>query len=157
RSFNQGLSVGLCRPNPKSTTVKELAGKVTVIVLAEVRPELTIENLLDVKKKTFTGRTLDIEVISSDFQNDVLNLELMLKRRSGDPEDYNWINFATQRLEVTDAKGEKLQFNGVNEQTVGTNSVTIKAMFSANLGSKKAGRPTRLRYLEWVTVSKEVS
>ncbi len=158
RSFNQGLSVGLYKPNPRATAIKELAGKVTVVVLAEVRPEVTVENLLGVKKKTFPGRSLDIEVVSSDYQNDVLTLELSLRRRSGDPDDYNWINFATQRLEVADAKGERFQFNGVNEQTMGTNSVTIKAMFSAHAsGGKKAGKPARLRYNEWVTVSKEVA
>ncbi len=158
RSFNQGLSVGLYRPNPKSTVVKELAGKVTVVMLSEVRPEITIENILDVKKKTFPGRTLDLEVVSTDYQNDALTIEMTLKRRSGDADDYNWINWATQRLEVADAKGEKFQFNGVNEQVVGTNSVTIKAVFSPHTsGGKKAGKPARLRYLEWVTVSKDVT
>jgi hypothetical protein len=158
RSYNQSVGVGLVRPNPKSTTVKELRGTVAVLVLAEVRPELTVENLLSVKKQTFRGQSIDLDVVATDYQNDSLTLDLAVRRRHGNPDDYNWINLLTQRLEVADAAGQRYQFNGTNEQSVGTNTATLKLVFGAHTNNgKKAGKPTRLQYVEWVTATKAVT
>jgi hypothetical protein len=155
RSFNHGFGVSLHRVNQKATAIKELRGKVPAVILSEVRPEVVVPDVLKAKKKRFPGRSVDLEVGAVDYANDVLSLELTVRRRHGDPEDYNWLNILPQRLEVTDAAGGKFQFGGVTNQNAGPNVATSQMQFS-HPGDKKVGKPARLTLVEWVTVSRDV-
>jgi hypothetical protein len=155
RSYAQGFAVGLFRSDRAAAEIKEVRGKVQVAVLSEVRPELVIDDLLAVKKKRFAGRTAEVEVTAADYQNDVLSLEVAIRQRNGDPDDYGWMNTVFQRLEVLDRDGKKFQFNGVNNQNTGPGVATLSMQFAHPPG-KKVGKPARLQLVEWLTVTKDV-
>lgn len=155
RSFTQSFSVALNRADRTATTLKEVRGKVAVSLLSEVRPELVVNNLLTVKKGRFPGRSIDLEIASVDFQNNLLAIELTVKQRQGNPEDFTWLNTVSQRLEVLDAQGKRYQFNGINNQNNGPNVTTLQLQFVAPPQSK-LGPPTRLQYVEWLTINREI-
>jgi len=157
KSYAQGMSIGLNRADRSSTSIKELRGKVMVALLSETRPELVIDDLLKVKKQRFTGRTVEVEVISSDWQNNTLSLEMVVRQRNADPEDYSWTNSVFQRLEVLDANGVKFQFGGLTNQNVGQAVVSMTAQYMAPQGGRKVGPPAKLQYVEWITVNREVA
>ena len=157
RSFNTNFGLSLVRPDRAAESVKELRGKVPVMLLAEVRPEITVPDLLKVRKKRFAGRTVELDVITADFQNDVLTLDLTFRRRGGDPDDYGWLNTLAVRTEVLDAAGAKLRFNGVNNQNNGPGVCGMQLQFTTQGGATKAGKPATLQFVEWVTVTRDVN
>lgn len=157
RSFNTNFAVGLVRGDRSADTLKEIRGKVPVQLLADTRPELVVPDLLTVKKRRFTGRSVELEVVSADFRNDLLTLELQFRRRAGDPDDYTWLNTLAMRVEVLDAAGAKLRFNGVSNQTNGPGVCGMTVQFTVPGGPAKVGKPATLQFVEWVTVTREVS
>ena len=157
RSFSQSFGVSLVRADRTGTSIKELRGKVPVALLGAVRPEVVVPGLLAVKKKSIRGRSLDLEIGAVDFQNGTLALELTFRRRSGDPDDYSWLNGLAQRVEVADAAGNRLRFVGLSSQHNGTNVCTLGLQFTTQAGGRKIGKPERLYFMEWVTVTRAVS
>jgi hypothetical protein len=155
RSFNHGFGVMLHRVSQRATAIRELRGRVPVILVSEARPEIVVADVLTAKGKRFAGRTVDLEVVSVEYANDALSLELTARRKHGDPDDWHWLHVLPQRLEVTDTGGGKYAFNGVFEQNVGQNLVTYQMQF-ANRTGKKLGKPSKLQLVEWVTVTRDV-
>ncbi len=157
KSFAQGFSIPLSRADRTSTSIKELRGKVSVALLSETRPELVIDDLLKVKKQRFTGRTVEVEVVSTDWQNATVTIEMIVRQRNADPEDYAWTNTVYQRLEVLDANGVKYQFGGLTNQNVGPAVISMTAQYLAPQNGRKIGPPVKLQYVEWITVIREVT
>ena len=157
RSFNTNFGVGLVRTDRTAETVKEIRGKVPVQLLADTRPEIVVPELLKVKKQRFTGRSVELEVVSADFRNDLLTLEFQFRRRGGDPDDYTWLNTLAQRVEVLDAAGAKLRPNGVTNQTNGPGVCGMTVQFTVPGGTAKVGKPATLQFVEWVTVTRDVN
>lgn len=156
RSFNTNFGVGLVRTDRAAEWIREIRGKVPVQLLADTRPEIVVPELLTVKKQQFSGRTVDLEVGSADFRNDLLTLDLRFRRRGGDPDDYTWLNTLAMRVEVSDATGAMLRFNGVANQRNGPGVCELTVQFTIPGGAAKVGRPTTLRFVEWVTVTRDV-
>jgi hypothetical protein len=157
RSFAQTIGVSLVRADRAGSEIRELRGKVPVALLSEVRPEVVVPGLLGVKKKSFPGKSLDVEVGSADFRNGTLAVELTFRRRTGEPDDYTWLNGLHQRVEVTDAAGARLRFTGLTSQHNGPGLCTLGLQFTTQTGDRKTGKPDRLYFMEWVTVTHEVS
>jgi hypothetical protein len=157
RSFNTNFGIGLVRSDRSAETLKEIRGKVPVQLLADTRPEVVVPDLLTVKKQRFTGRSVELEVASVDFRNDLLTLELQFRRRAGDPDDYTWLNTLAARVEVLDAAGAKLRPNGVTNQTNGPGVCGMTVQFTVPGGPTKVGKPATLQFVEWVTVTREVN
>src|SRR5205085_2182171 len=51
RGFNQYVGLNLVRGGRDAAAIKELRGKVTILLLADTRSEIVIDNVLGVKKK----------------------------------------------------------------------------------------------------------
>ncbi|QEL17369.1 hypothetical protein [Limnoglobus roseus] len=156
RANNQYLSLNLSKPGRDATVIKELRGKVQVTLLASTRPEVTVEKLLGVKKKTFVSRTTELFIESvSEPTAAGFSVTLTAKHLQPTNDDYAWANSVYQRLEVTDADGEKYTPNGIANQNQGTGSASMTVTFSPPTG-KKIGQPSKLVLLEWVTLPREV-
>jgi hypothetical protein len=157
RSTVLQAQVQLAGPGGAARAVKLIRGSVPVTLLAEQKPEIVIEDVLTVKNKKFEGKdvALDIEEVKETPGKTV---QVMLTARRGGKEtnqyDYTWTNSLHQRVELTDAKGQKFQSNGFNWNTGNPTSVQGTFVFSDPSG--KLGKPAKLTYYGWVTVQHQV-
>jgi hypothetical protein len=154
RSLNQSFSVNLARGDRRATSIKELAGKVNLLLLQETRAEMEIDRVLDPGKKM--GQTAEVEFEVAEFAeaNGGYAATLILKPRGKRAQDYGWWGNVYQRLELHDVTGRKFLPNGIHEQTVANDKVTMKMSFIPPDG-KVLGKPRKLVLMEWITVEKE--
>lgn len=155
RSLNQSCGLNLHRGNREATTIKELHAKVALAVLVEVRPEITVENILKAKKQKFAGGDLDMEIAEVTEAAGVVGLKLIFRQRVANPDDYGWSYSIAQRLDLLDDKGNKLVSTGVSEQNNDVGILSIRIGFAAATG-QKAGKPAKLILNEWITQTREV-
>ena len=155
RSHNQYIGLNLGTPSRNANSIKELRGKMTVMLLSDTRPEITVEKILTVKKKTFVSRTMELIVESVSESGDSVTIILSAKQLHPNPEDYSWANTVYQRLEVHDAKGIKFTPTSTNNQNQAPGAVSMTVTFSPPEG-KKAGKPSTLMLVEWISVQKEI-
>jgi len=155
RSHNQYVGVNLGTPSRNANSIKELRGKMTVLLLSDTRPEITVEKILTVKKKTFVSRTTELFIESVSDSEGAVTITLNAKQLHPNPEDYSWANTVYQRLEVHDAKGIKFTPTSTNNQNQAPGSVSMTVVFSSPEG-KKAGKPSTLVLVEWIAVQKEI-
>lgn len=156
RGNNQYLYVNLGKPAREATLIKELRGKVQVTLLAGTRPEITVENLLTVKKKAFVSRTTELLIEGVSEPSDAgFSVTLTAKHLHATHEDYAWSNAVYQRLEAYDEDGGKFVTTGATNTTQGPGTVSMTLPFASPLG-KKLGKPTKLVLVEWLTAPREV-
>jgi hypothetical protein len=156
RGFNQYAGVNLTRAGRDAALVKELRGKVTLVLLADTRPEITVENVLAAKKKKVVGRSAELEVESAVEGNGSVAVTLSVKQLNPNPDDYTWANTVYQRLELWDDAGVKWVGNVTNNLTNTPAAVSMTVSYSPPAGNKKVGKPSRLQLVEWVTHPREV-
>ena len=154
RSLNQSCGLTLNRGSREATTIQELHAKVALAILVEERPEITVDNILEAKKKKFAGNDLDLEIDEVAEAMGIVTLKLTFRQREATPNDYNWSNTALQRLILLDDKGNKMQSNGVSEQNNGVGVMSVRMSFGTPPG-KKALKPAKLVLNEWITESRE--
>ncbi|OWK46904.1 hypothetical protein [Fimbriiglobus ruber] len=154
RSFSQFFNVMLVRGERSATSIKELRGKVHVGLHAENRPEITIDNVLTVKKKPFTGQTVRLELVTADQQMGVVTVDVLARPAQSDDQNLQVMNGLQQRFELTDENGARFELTDSNVNVNEQNGTVIRLVFTAPEG-KKVGKPVRLQLMEWVTVTKE--
>ncbi|AMV29919.1 hypothetical protein VT84_36330 [Gemmata sp. SH-PL17] len=170
RSHNHSMSVNLTRVDRGATSIKELKGRVRVELLSGTSPEVTVADPLKVKKKTFTGRTADLEVttVDADANNKgVYTVNVTAKNRAPvDPrrgDDYMWANNLQQRIELSDENGNKYFSYGMQSSSYTPGGYQMTLMFgpddrrTGRPAPFKLGAPTRLVLTEWHTVTHEVT
>jgi hypothetical protein len=161
-------SVNLSRANKTSTTIKTLKAKVGIILLSGTVPEITIPDPLKVKNKTFSGRTVEVELGSfSEVANNKghYQLEVTAKKLGEvDPdrnEDFNWSNTFWQKIEVLDSAGNRYQTFGPNSIDNDGATVTFTLPFGPEdrrTGqASKLGAPVKLVINEWKTAVNEAT
>ncbi len=155
RSHNQYVGLNLGTPNRNANSIKELRGKMTVLMLSDTRPEITVEKILTVKKKTFVSRTTELLIENVSDSEGAVTITLNAKQLHPNPEDYSWANTIYQRLEVYDAKGVKFMPTSTNNQNQAPGTISMTVIFSSPEG-KKAGKPSTLVLVEWIAVQKEI-
>ena len=69
RSYNQSFGLNLQRGDRNATTIKELKGKVAMTLLKEVRPEITVEKVLEAGKKISLFPEISIEGVVQPASN----------------------------------------------------------------------------------------
>jgi len=155
RSLSQSCSLNFNRGSRDATLIKVLHAKVSLAILVEERPEITVENILEAKKKKFAGNDLDLEVEEVGEANGVVSLKVTFRQRVATPDDYNWYNTAMQRLVMLDDKGAKMTSNGVTEQSNGAGVMSLRLSFSTPPG-KKPAKASKLILNEWITETREI-
>ncbi len=156
RGHNQYLYVNLSRPGRDATVIKELRGKVKITLLSATRPEVTVDKLPGVKKQTFVSRTTELFIESVSEPTEAgFSVTLTAKHLQPVNEDYTWANSVYQRLEVTDADGEKFATTGITNQNQAPGATTMTVTFAPPTG-RKLGPPTKLVLVEWITLLREI-
>ena len=156
RTYTMGSGLNLTRTVRNATEIKELRGTIPIMVLAETRPDVTVTNLATAKGKRFAGREIDVEITQFADQNGSVTMGVLLTRRDGNPDDYAWLNGVTQRLELYDDLGAKLQLSSIDQNTTGPNASAMTLQYAPQNGNKKLGKPSKLVLVEWMTVMKNV-
>ncbi len=170
RSHNMSMSVNLIRGDRGATTIKSLKGRVRVELLSGTAPEVVVVDPLKVKKKTFTGRTADLEVttVDEDANNKgVYTMNVTAKSRIPvDPrrgDDYQWASNIQQRIELSDDKGNRFFNYGLQASNHTPGGLQMTIMFgpedrrTGRPSNVKLGPPARLVLTEWLTVTHEVA
>ena len=154
RSLNQSCGLSFSRGSREATAIKELRAKVALAILVEERPEITVDNILEAKKKKFAGNDFDLEIEEVAEAMGIVSLKLAFRQREANPNDNNWSNTALQRLILLDDKGNKMQSNGITEQNNGVGVMSARMSFGTPPG-KKAVKPSKLVLNEWITETRE--
>lgn len=170
RGHNTYMSVNLTRGDRAATTLKALKGRVGVVLLAGTVPEVVVADPLKAKKKSFVGRTSEIELDAVDEdanQKGVYLVSLTAKRRGPTDPDRNdhyvWSQGLWQRLELFDDKGNKYFCYGPTTHNNNNESVQLVLQFgpddrrTGRPGPNKLGAPAKLVLNEWLTVTHEVT
>lgn len=157
RSYAQNVNLNIQRPATDSTSLKRVSGTVSLLVLAETKPDVVVPDVLQAKGKKFKGRGGQIDV-TDVIATKGLAPQLVLTvtpATAGGQIDYAWINSIGQRLEATDLKQRPytVQLNSTNFQSDG--SAQISVMLITPDGSQP-GPPFSLTLMEWVTKSMDV-
>ncbi|MCI0704825.1 MAG: STN domain-containing protein [Planctomycetia bacterium] len=170
RGHNLYASLYLIRADRSATTIKSLKGRVCIVLLSGTTPELIVTDPLKVKKKSFVGRTTEIELTSVDEdanQKGCYMVSLTAKKVGQfDPnrgDDYNWSSTLWQKMELTDDKGNKYFTYGPQSINYGPGTVTMSLLFTPD--DRRTGRPVpvkqgppaRFALNEWLTITHEVT
>ncbi|AWM40454.1 hypothetical protein GobsT_10430 [Gemmata obscuriglobus] len=169
RSHTQGMSVNLARADRGATSIKSLKGTARIELLSGTSPELVIADPLKVKKKSFAGRTVDLELTACDEDANnkgTFTVSVTAKNRVPvDPrrgDDYMWANAIPQRIELMDEKGTRYFSYGLqssNHTPGGFQAVMMFGSEDRRTGQPgpRIGPPTKLVLTEWHTVTHEVA
>jgi hypothetical protein len=167
RGHNTYGNLNLTRGDKSATRIKSLKARVGIVLLAGTSPEIVIDDPLKAQKKTFVGRTVEIDFGSfAEDKNTKGNYVLELTARKlgdNDPNrpDYNWSNTVWQRIEVTDAAGNAYRTYGPNNPNNNGNVVTMTVPFGSQgrggPSPAKLGPPTKLVVNEWLSITHEVT
>jgi hypothetical protein len=154
RANTQSCGLGINRASRDATLIREFRAKVAVAILIEERPEFIIENILDAKKKKFSGLNFDLEVVDATEAMGVATVKVKLYQREVNPNNRDWYNTANQRLVMLDDKGAKM-IGSLTEQNNNGAAVIMEFSFVPSPG-KKAGKPSKLILNEWIAESREI-
>ncbi len=170
RGHNSYFSVSLSRGDRAGKTIKKLKGRVGIVLLAGMVPDVVVGDVMKTKKKSVNGRTAQVEFagVSEDAnQKGVYRVSFTAKRLGAtNPyrnDDYQWSNNIGQRVELTDAKGNRYFCHGPTSQDNGMGTVKMVVQFGPDdrrTGRKaniKFGPPVKFTLYEWLTVTHEVN
>lgn len=190
RSQTQMANVVLRRPSGSSGSIKTISGVVSCLVLVDQKQIPITTELAKSKGKSIdiasTSFTIDEVTGVGDAPGKPITVKLSVREKNNDnPGDYTWMNSLYQRLELTDAEGNKFQNQGSNWGTSGPNFATITFTFGPPIpqqnaarakvnirglvlpgipapavkpapAAKPAGPPTKLLYTTWETMDHQV-
>lgn len=157
RTFSQSLSFNLARGHKDATTAKEVRGVVPMLLLVDVKAELEIDDILTVKKKKFTARSCDLEVVEVTEANGVVSAKVVFTPRTqpDDGDNYSWWSTLPQRVVLADDKGVRFVNAGATEEQQSPAAVTCTLQFTPPADRKKM-KPATLMLTYWVTVQQDV-
>jgi hypothetical protein len=156
RTHAQTVNAGLVLPSKNSRMVSRIKGVIPVTLLAEQKPLLVTDAIMQAKGKKFkvgdaTFQIDDVETVGRTKQH---SIKITYNENTTETRyDYSKVQSLQQRLELRDAKGTKiasypnfLQFN----------SPTSAQLVLNTQGSDKAV-PAQLVYITWVQLDHEVA
>lgn len=158
RTLMHGQQINLLWPNKSARLVKRLRVILPVTLLSEQKPEIVVENLLKVKNAKFTGSNSELQVLEVKETNNKTQFQVKVIARnkmSNAAHDYSWANTVPQRIEVHDAKGNKLFSHGYNYESSSQGSMQATFMFGTN-GDPKIGPAAKLVFNHWATMSHDI-
>jgi hypothetical protein len=171
RGHNTYVSVNLTRGDRAAKTIKSLKGRVGIVMLSGTVADVVVPDALKTKKKTFVGRTVqvDFDSVDEDANQKGIYVVSFTAKRLGerDPnrnDDYQWSNSLWQRLELTDDKGNRYFCPGPTAQNFnGQGVVQMVVQFGTDdrrtgrQAAVKPGAPAKFTLNEWLTITHEVT
>ncbi len=155
RAQTQAFNLNLTRGSRDAKVIKELRGKMGLVLLSETRPGVVVDKLAGVKKGKFAGTHTDLDVGEVTVAENSVTFAATFRQRDLDPNDHNWWNGVIQRMQLLDDHGQKWAMNNIEQSGTGVGTMTAKMTF-APADPKKAGKPVKFQIVEWVTVRTEV-
>jgi len=150
----------LVRASEKATGVKVVRGVVPVTLLAEQKPHVIAEKILEAKDKKATvgTTTLHVEEVTAIKNTNQISVRLTFNEdNGGNPNDYSWQNAIYQRLEVQDAKGNKFQLYGTNWGNSGPNSLQMTLTYAPMNPNQKPEGDVKLVFQEWKVIQHQLA
>jgi hypothetical protein len=138
-------------------TIRHLKAAIPVTFLAEQRAELTINDILNVKKGKFecSSVTFEIEEVK-EMPGKQVHVRAAVRRNAPEGQnDYSWTNSLAQRVELFDAEGRKFHAEGFNWDSGNPNSVTGTFQFGDG-GDAKIGKAAKFVYYNWITSQHQI-
>lgn len=167
RGHNSYGNLNLTRGDKNATRIKSLKAKVGIVMLSGMSPEIVIAEPLKVAKKTFVGRTMEIEfgaLTENKNAKGQYTFEVTARKLGdNDPNrpDYNWSNTAWQRFELVDANGSAYRTYGPNNSNNNGTVVTMTIPYGntdrRGNTTAKLGPPVKLIVNEWLSITHEVT
>jgi hypothetical protein len=167
RGHNTYGNLNLTRGDKSATRIKSLKARIGIVLLAGTSPEIVIAEPLKVQKKTFVGRSIEIDFGSlvEDKNNKGQYVFDLTARKLGDNDpnrpDYNWSNTVWQKIELVDANGNVYRTYGPNNSNNNGNVVTMTIPYGnqdrRGGTSLKLGPPVKMVINEWLSITHEVT
>jgi hypothetical protein len=155
RMYQIGSTVMLNWPDQDVRLVKRLQVSLPLTLLAEQRPLIVIDNILQAKDKKVTQGGIDLTVREvKEINKSQFHVSLTVRNMAPNAaQDFTWTNSVHQRIELLDAKGNRYSSQGYNWENVapGPGSVQAVFMFGSN-GAVAVGPPARLVYYDWSVI-----
>ncbi len=156
----QQVSVGLMMPAKSSRQVSRIKGMIPVTLLAEQKPLVVTDKLLESQGKKFklgnaTFTISEVEVgkgSDKHYQFKINYDEATTEMRY----DYSRIQTIQQRLELRDASGNKIPMNSSLTQFNSPTSAQF-VLGTLRFPNKDALPPTKLLFIDWVQLEHEVA
>jgi hypothetical protein len=131
-------------------TLRLLKGTLPVTFLAEQRPEITIQDIMNVKNQKFEGGQVSFEIEEVKETNKQIHVKATARRNAPEnQQDYTWTNSLAQRVELVDEKGLKFQCDSFNWDNGTPTSVSGTFQFSSS-ANPSLGKPAKLVYYNWI-------
>src|SRR5262249_7584412 len=110
----------------RAETLRRLKGTMPVTFLAEQRADLTIDNILSVKKGKFESPQVSFEIYEvKELPNRQYHVRATARRNTPEGQvDYGWTNSLAQRVELLDSAGRKFASEGFNWDAGSATSVS---------------------------------
>ena len=157
RTFVQNASITLAWPSKNSRMVKRVKGVIPVTLLAEQKPVVVTDSILSSKGKKLKVGTASFNIDDVTNANKQHQIKITYNDESGEnPYDYGRIGAIQQRLELQDAKGNKIPAN-VQIYQWGQNNAQLQIMTHGAAGNAKIGPPAKLVYQLWIQLEHEVA
>jgi hypothetical protein len=167
RGHNTYGNLNLTRGDKSATRIKSIKARIGIVLLAGTSPEIVISDPLKVEKKTFVGRTIELDIGSlvEDKNNKGQYVLDLTARKLGDNDpnrpDYNWSNTVWQKIELLDANGNAYRSYGPNNSNNNGTvvSMTIPYGNQDRRGGQtaKLGPPVKMVVNEWLSITHEVT
>ncbi|HEV3445634.1 MAG TPA: hypothetical protein VG099_13385 [Gemmataceae bacterium] len=155
RTFVQSASVTLAWPSKNSRMVKTVKGVIPVTLLSEQKPVVVCDSILASKGKKIKVGTANFNIDDVTTANKQHNIKITYNDESGEnPYDYGRIGTIQQRLELQDAKGNKIPAN-VQIYQWGQNNAQL-SVITQGAPNAKIGPPAKLVYQLWIQLEHEV-
>jgi hypothetical protein len=141
----------------QAQSLRHVKGTVPVTFLAEKRPELTIDDILNVKEKKFDGSQISFEIDDvKELPGRQVAIHATVRRNAAEGQhDYSWTNSLAQRIELVDDKGQKFTSEGFNWDSGSPTSVTGTFTFNDG-GNAKLGKAAKLIYYNWIMAQHDI-
>ncbi|MFO0802400.1 MAG: hypothetical protein U0791_04660 [Gemmataceae bacterium] len=164
RGHNAYGNVSLLRGSKDATTLKTIKGKMGIVLLAGIVPEVVIADPMKTKMKTIRGRNVEVVFDSMTEAGGQYTATLTVKRLDVQDQnniDYNWSNSIWQKIELQDATGKKWNTYGPN-QINNNNGLSVQLVIPFNKQNRrgeeeKLGPPVKLIVNEWLQVTNDVT
>jgi hypothetical protein len=149
--------VNLSWPDKHCRIVQTLRGYVPVTLLAEQKAAVVTDQLQAAKGKEFKvgGLTFKVDDFTALAGNRQHQIKLSFSEDQAGTADPTTFQTLQQRLEIQDAKGNKLPFYFNNLNFNGNGSGQL--WFTTQMSDPKSGVPARLIYFTWSLIDHEVA
>lgn len=159
RMLSMQSSINLKRQNERCAEATLIRASVPANILVQQETISLSKDLLKEKGKKFEAGGFSIHMENVTIgPNGGLSVKMNIQDLSKDTSDMTWMNSLSQRLEVRDEKGAKLNFSGSHWGSSGPSYVQMGFDFQP-MNPAVAGKPQKFEFLfhQWKTMETQIT